>query len=96
MSSFSANSMITLDALTPSATWFIDSMISSIGLPAPSCSPTWRLRLRWLVHVTIRSPMPASPAKVSRCPPIASPIFDISRTARAITIARVFSPMPSE
>ena len=29
---FSANSMITLAALTPSATWFIEAMISSIGL----------------------------------------------------------------
>ena len=96
MPHLSANSMMTLEALTPSATWFIDAMISSIGLPAPSCSPTWRLRLRWLVQVTIRSPMPASPAKVSRCPPSASPILDISRTARAITMARVFSPMPSE
>ena len=62
----SANSMITLAALTPSATWFIDEMISSMGLPAPSCSPTCRLRLRWLVQVTIRSPMPAMPEKVSR------------------------------
>ncbi len=88
--------MITLAALTPSATWFIDAMISSIDLPEPSCSPTWRLRLRWLVHVTIRSPMPARPANVSRWPPMASPSFDISRSARAITIARVFSPMPSE
>jgi hypothetical protein len=88
--------MITFEALTPSATWFIDAMISSIDLPEPSSSPTWRFRLRWLVQVTMRSPMPASPANVSRCPPRASPIFDISRTARAITIARVFSPIPSE
>lgn len=40
--------------------------------------------------------MPASPEKVSRWPPTASPSLDISRTARAITMARVFSPMPSE
>ena len=88
--------MITLAALTPSATWFIDAMISSIGLPAPSCSPTWRLRLRWLVQVTMRSPRPARPGKVSGLPPTATPSLVISRSARAITSARVFSPMPSE
>ena len=91
---FSANSMMTLAALTPSATWFIPEMISWTVLPEPSSSPTWRLRLRLDVQVTIRSPIPASPAKVSRWPPMASPSLDISRTARVITMARVFSPMP--
>ena len=67
-----------------------------MGLPEPNASPTLRLRLRWDVQVTIRSPIPARPEKVSRWPPIASPSLDISRTARVITMARVFSPIPSE
>ncbi len=60
---------------TPSATMFISATISSIFRPWPSCSPTCRLRL-WLdMHVAMRSPMPASPAKVTAWPPIASPIL---------------------
>ncbi|COX80228.1 Uncharacterised protein [Mycobacterium tuberculosis] len=46
--------------------------------------------------MTIRSPRPASPGNVSLFPPIATPSFVISRSARAITRARVFSPIPSE
>ncbi|SIM97020.1 Uncharacterised protein [Mycobacteroides abscessus subsp. abscessus] len=63
-------------------------------LPLPISSPTCRLRLLELVQVTMRSPRPARPGKVSGLPPMATPSLVISRSARAITMARVFSPIP--
>ena len=45
---------------------FISPRMSASLRPAPSCSPTWRLRLCGLMHVVIRSPIPASPANVDR------------------------------
>ena len=51
---------------TPSATIFVLARISASVRPRASSMPTWRLRLSWPVHVKTRSPMPASPASVSR------------------------------
>ena len=62
--------MTTFEVFTPSATMFMSAMISSMDLPLPSCSPTWRLRLCGLMQVAMRSPMPARPAKVSCSPPM--------------------------
>src|ERR1700761_1463802 len=64
----SANSMTTLTALTPSATWFIDAMISSIGLPAPSCSPTWGVGLGRLGARADRTTHAGSPAEGAAVP----------------------------
>ena len=50
---------------TPSATMFISDTIWSMVLPCPSPYPTMWLRLLSLMQVAMRSPMPASPAKVS-------------------------------
>ena len=52
---------------------FMSAVISSSVRPAPSCSPTLRLRLNGLRHVVTRSPIPASPANVCASPPIATP-----------------------
>ncbi len=73
---------------------FISPVISSIVRPFASSSPTCRLRLSGLMHVASRSPIPASPANVWRSPPIATPSRAISASARAITSARVLSPVP--
>ena len=47
------------------------------------------------MHVAIRSPIPASPAKVAGSPPSASPNRLISLSPRVTTVARVLSPVPS-
>ena len=73
---------------------FMSAVISSSVRPAPSCSPTLRLRLNGLRHVVTRSPIPARPANVWASPPIATPSRVSSASPRVITIARVLSPTP--
>jgi len=50
---------------TVAATW-------PIGMPVPTSSPARRLRLPSAIAVATRSPAPASPAKVSLRPPLAT------------------------
>ena len=77
---------MTTDAvLTPSATMFIEAMISSMVRPLPSSSPTWRLRLCVEMHVATRSPMPARPENVMASPPMAMPRRVSSLRPRVMT-----------
>ena len=46
------------------------------------------------VQVTMRSPIPARPAKVSRQPPRATPRRAISARPRVMSMALVLSPYP--
>ncbi len=87
---------MTTDAvLTPSATMFMEAMISSMVRPLPSSSPTWRLRLWVEMQVATRSPMPARPEKVMASPPMAMPSRVSSLSPRVMTAERVLSPVPS-
>ena len=60
--------------------------------PLPSCSPTNLLRLCLLIHVTIKSPMPERPEKVSGLAPRAIPRREISAIPRVMMAALVLSP----
>ena len=93
-SSSSASSTAVRAVCTPSATWFISSVTSSIVMPSPILTPTVWLRLKGLMQVAMMSPIPASPANVRASPPMAMPRRLSSATPRAIVMARVLSPAP--
>ena len=57
--------------------------------------PALLLRLCILAHVTIRSPIPESPANVFISAPIAQPSLDISAIPLVISAAFVLSPYPN-
>ncbi len=80
---------------TPSTTIGEDASASFKVAPRPMASPSRRFRLCRLVAVAIRSPIPASPAKVSRLAPRTSPSLEISASPRVISAAFVESPKPS-
>ena len=52
------------------------------------------MRLYGLMHVVMRSPIPANPANVAGSPPIATPSRVSSANPRVMTAARVLSPTP--
>ena len=56
--------------------------------------PTWRLRLRWPVQVSTRSPSPLRPASVSGRPPIAVASREISTRPRVMSAAIALCPRP--
>ena len=72
----------------------ISARASSGEAPRAISSPARRLRLWRLQHVTIRSPIPASPENVSGRAPDASPSRTISARPRVISAALPLSPMP--
>ena len=79
-------------ALMPSTT-MPTSFTACSGLsPLPMRMPARLLRLCMLVAVTIRSPMPARPAKVWMLQPMATPRRAISAMPRVIRAARALSP----
>src|SRR5258706_798721 len=80
---------------TPSATDARPASASSRRFPSPSSTPSWWLRDRGPVAVRIRSPIPASPAKVAGSAPSATPNRVISASPRVIRAARVLWPIPS-
>src|SRR2546425_1193251 len=80
---------------TPSATDCLPACACSSVLPFPSATPRLRLRDRGPVAVRMRSPMPASPAKVSGSAPRATPSRVISASPRVISAARGLWPKPS-
>ena len=82
------------DAATPSATCRSDARMAFSDWPAASASPTRRLRERSPVHVSTRSPRPASPIKVSRLPPSAIDRRPVSASPRVISAARALLPKP--
>ena len=93
---FSANSMTTLAALTPLGDLVHrgDDLLDGLALSELLADVPVAAALAGAGDDQVAH---AGQAREGvRCPPIASPSFDISRIARAITIARVFSPMPSE
>ena len=73
----------------PSATASVLAAISRGFSPRPTRSPKPRLRLCFEKHVTIRSPKPLSPVKVSGCAPQATPKRRISTIARVTKAALV-------
>eukprot|EP00041_Stephanoeca_diplocostata_P016445 m.324017 g.324017 ORF g.324017 m.324017 type:complete len:308 (+) comp20366_c0_seq1:370-1293(+) len=81
---------------TPSATSFMDAMISSSFSPCPSRTPTVRFREAPPKQVSMRSPMPDSPARVASFAPKATASFFISLHPRVMIIAAVlyWNPMP--
>src|SRR6266849_1865663 len=79
---------------TPSATLDRPARAWSSRFPAPSSTPSWRLRDRGPVAVRIRSPIPARPAKVCGSAPSATPRRVISAKPRVISAARVLWPIP--
>src|SRR6266704_1668976 len=68
---------------------------SATSRPHPSSTPSWWLRDSGPVAVRIRSPIPASPAKVAGSAPSATPRRVISARPRVISAARVLWPRPS-
>src|SRR5437867_4551885 len=80
---------------TPSTTAARPASASSSRFPSPSSTPSWWLRDRGPVAVSMRSPIPASPANVAGSAPSATPNRVISASPRVIRAARVLWPMPS-
>src|SRR6266513_479432 len=79
---------------TPSTTAARPASASSRRLPSPSSTPSWWLRDNGPVAVRMRSPIPASPAKVAGSAPSATPSRVISASPRVISAARVLWPIP--
>src|SRR3989449_5722404 len=80
---------------TPSTTAARPARASSRRFPSPSSTPSWWLRDRGPVAVRMRSPIPASPAKVAGSAPSATPNRVISASPRVMSAARVLYPSPS-
>src|SRR5437762_778863 len=81
--------------LTPSATECLPASACSRVCPCPIAIPRLRLRDNAPVAVRIKSPMPASPAKVNGSAPRATPSRVISARPRVISAARVLLPSPN-
>ena len=80
--------------MIPSTTIFTSANVAERDFPFPNNIPA-RLFLECiLVQVTIKSPIPESPANVSAFPPIAIPNLDISVIPLVISAALVLSPKP--
>src|SRR6266566_1884757 len=69
---------------TPSTTAARPASASSRRLPSPSSTPNWWLRDSGPVAVRMRSPIPASPAKVAGSAPSATPRRVISASPRVL------------
>src|SRR6267143_2562749 len=80
---------------TPSTTAARPASASSRRFPSPSSTPSRWLRDKGPVAVRMRSPIPASPAKVAGSAPSATPNRVISASPRVISAARVLWPIPS-
>src|SRR6185312_3852061 len=91
----SASSLADLVVITPSATVSRPASASSRVLPLPISTPSERLRLSCPVHVSTRSPMPASPANVAGSAPSATPSRVISASPLVMRAARALNPSPS-
>src|SRR3989442_5561724 len=74
--------------LTPSATDCFPASASASVRPCPIATPRLRLRDSAPVAVRMRSPIPASPAKVNGSAPSATPNRVISARPRVISAAR--------
>src|SRR6266700_236526 len=74
---------------TPSTTAARPASASSRRLPSPSSTPNWWLRDSGPVAVRMRSPIPASPAKVAGSAPSATPRRVISACPRAAATTAV-------
>ena len=68
--------------------------VSSNVFPCPINFPAFLFLLCSLKHVTIRSPSPLSPYKVSFCPPNSTPSLDNSANPLVINAANALSPNP--
>ena len=68
--------------------------VSSKFFPCPINFPAFLFLLCSLKHVTIKSPRPLNPYKVSFCPPNATPNLDNSASPLVIKAANVLSPKP--
>src|SRR5947208_393476 len=79
---------------TPSTTAARPANASSRRFPSPSSTPSWWLRDSGPVAVSMRSPIPASPANVDGSAPSATPNRVISASPRVISAARVLWPIP--
>src|SRR3989442_15605671 len=79
---------------TPSTTAVRPASASSRRFPSPSSTPSWWLRDRGPVAVRMRSPIPASPAKVAGSAPSATPRRGISASPRVISAAPGVWPIP--
>src|SRR5436309_10688410 len=80
---------------TPSATIDIPCSTAASGSPRPSRIPTMRFRLRSLVQVNTRSPMPERPERVWGSAPIRTARRVTSASPRVINAARALYPHPS-
>ena len=74
---------------------FEPARMSSSLCPCPSPMPTVRFRESDPVQVSTRSPIPESPARVSRRPPHATARRVISAMPRVISAALLLNPSPS-
>src|SRR5579859_2880644 len=81
--------------VSPSIVCPISSIACSGVRPCAMSSPACRLRPWRLVHVTMRSPMPARPANVSGRAPNAAPSRAISASPRVRIAAFALSPRSS-
>src|SRR5579872_1285880 len=80
---------------TPSAIMVMELTMSSSLRPLASSMPTLRFLLNSPVHVSTRSPKPASPDNVLGCPPRATASREISASPRVIKAASELFPSPS-
>ena len=81
--------------LTPSAVCLVTATTSDTAIPWPSRTPNEWLRDSGDMQVAMRSPTPASPAKVTASPPRAVPSRIVSASPRVMIDALELSPMPS-
>src|SRR5579875_991020 len=92
MPSFCASATQAADEATPSATERRSARTSASLRPSPSAMPSDRLRDCRLVQVSVRSPSPERPIRVSALPPLATARRTISASPRVISAARALSP----
>ena len=83
---------VTIPMVAPSTTICTWAMASSQVFPCPIRIPARRFLECMLAQVTIRSPMPVNPQKVSNFPPMAVPSLAISVIPLVMSAAFVLSP----
>ena len=91
---FSASARAAFAENTPSTTCPTSSIASEALAPFPIRMPARRFLECIEAQVTMRSPMPVSPAKVSGLPPIFTPSLVISAMPLVMSAALVLSPYP--
>mmetsp|Transcript_14608 Transcript_14608/g.33588 ORF Transcript_14608/g.33588 Transcript_14608/m.33588 type:complete len:400 (-) Transcript_14608:213-1412(-) len=94
VASLTAAGVVATPSATPCRLWALSSKICVSFLPRPSSIPTFLFRESPPRHVSIRSPIPASPFMVCSWPPIATANRFISLHPRVTRSATALMPRP--